>query len=524
MDTKGSPPTHTISLPEQIVTFELSSYEWSQNLLCIALMDKLVLGSVRFPEENENESFEWKQLKEIHHKSRPHSVAFAPDTSLAVVPKNVVIASAGSDYKIHIFQSDLDQNDTVQLLEGHRSYVNHVSWDPDGEYLASCSDDNSCVLWKCKEEYAQGPSFFFGSAVLSAKWHPEESGHLLIAEKCGVVHLYKVQLKTSMLSVETDTNPLSYADWNLNNSAYVAAMARGNVFFWDLKNSSWPIENKPLHDECGHIVKFSPHSENVVASIGKPNATLKVIHMKNKLPQIEAKLLLYGIPRSLSTATMPEQLVTTERASDVLNHPDYFDVHKLFTVEDLFKARVHLGHKEGTLNDNMKGYLYGSRLGHCIIDLDKTVEYLRTALNVAAHIAYRDGIILFFNRNALNAHKVEQTAKECGEFAHTRYWRGGVFTNAKVQFGAVTRLPDLCIFLNTMNNVLDMHTAVRDAAKMNIPTIGIVDTNCNPNLITYPVPGNDDTPAAIELYCKLFKKAILLGKEKRKAHAASEPQ
>uniref|UniRef100_A0A4Y0BVR7 Nucleoporin Nup37 n=1 Tax=Anopheles funestus TaxID=62324 RepID=A0A4Y0BVR7_ANOFN len=294
MDTKGSPPTHTISLPEQIITFELSSYEWSQNLLCIALMDKLVLGSVRFPEENDNESFEWNQLKEIHHKSRPHSVAFAPETSLAVVPKKVIIASAGSDYKIHIFQSDLDQNDTVQLLEGHRSYVNHVSWDPDGEFLASCSDDNSCILWKCKEDYAQGPSFFFGSAVVSAKWHPEESGHLLIAEKCGVVHLYKVHLKTSMLSVETDTNPLSYVDWNLSNSAYVVAMARGNVFFWDLKNSSWPIENKPLHDECGHIVKFSPHSEHVVASIGKPNATLKVIHMKNKLPQIEAKLLLYG--------------------------------------------------------------------------------------------------------------------------------------------------------------------------------------------------------------------------------------
>lgn len=49
MDTKGSPPTHSISLPEQIITFELSSYEWSQNLVCIALMDKLILGSVRFP-------------------------------------------------------------------------------------------------------------------------------------------------------------------------------------------------------------------------------------------------------------------------------------------------------------------------------------------------------------------------------------------------------------------------------------------------------------------------------------------
>lgn len=205
--------------------------------------------------------------------------------------------------------------------------------------------------------------------------------------------------------------------------------------------------------------------------------------------------------------------------NDILKHPDYFGVHRLFTVEDLFKAKIHLGHKEGTLNSNMKGYLFGSRLGHCIIDLDKTAEYLRLALNVTAHVAYRGGVILFFNRNAQTGHIVEKAAMECGEYSHTRFWRGGVFTNSNVQFGAVTRLPDLCIFLNTQNNILEMHTAVKDSAKMSIPTIGIVDTNCNPNLITYPVPGNDDTPSAIELYCKLFKSAILLGKDKMKEDA-----
>lgn len=164
----------------------------------------------------------------------------------------------------------------------------------------------------------------------------------------------------------------------------------------------------------------------------------------------------------------------------------------------------------------MKHFVYGQRLDHIIFDLDKTAVYLRKALNVTAHIAYRDGIIIFFNRGAQNAHLVEQTAIDCGEFSHTRFWRGGAFTNANMQFKAVTRLPDLCIFLNTLNNVMTQHTAVRDAAKMSIPTIGIVDSNCNPNLITYPVPGNDDTPVAIELYCKLFKEAIIRGKTKRK--------
>ena len=67
-----------------------------------------------------------------------------------------------------------------------------------------------------------------------------------------------------------------------------------------------------------------------------------------------------------------------------------------------------------------------------------------------------------------------------------------------------------------MNTVFDQHRAVIDANMMLIPTIGVVDTACDPRLITYPVPGNDDTPCAIELYCKLFKTAIKLGKQKRK--------
>lgn len=56
---------------------------------------------------------------------------------------------------------------------------------------------------------------------------------------------------------------------------------------------------------------------------------------------------------------------------------------------------------------------------------------------------------------------------------------------------------------------------MRDAAKMNIPSIGIVDTNCNPDLVTYVVPGNDDSPASIDFYCRIFKEAILRGKAKR---------
>ncbi|XP_012524121.1 28S ribosomal protein S2, mitochondrial [Monomorium pharaonis] len=200
---------------------------------------------------------------------------------------------------------------------------------------------------------------------------------------------------------------------------------------------------------------------------------------------------------------------------DPLMHPDFFQVHKLFTVKDLYDARVHYGHKETSLNEHMETFIFGSRLGHLIIDLDQTAELLRQALNFIAHIAFRGGIILFISRNPQITHVVDQTAKECKEFSQTRHWRPGLFPNSQNSFKATTRLPDLCIFLGTLDTVMAEHVAVRHAAKMCIPSVGIVDTNCNPNLITYPVPGNDDSPCAIELYCSLFKEAILRGKRAR---------
>lgn len=205
--------------------------------------------------------------------------------------------------------------------------------------------------------------------------------------------------------------------------------------------------------------------------------------------------------------------------TSILLHPDYFEVRKLFDVEDLFHARVHLGHKEGSLDERMKPYIFGSRLGHLVFDLDQTANLLGVALNITAHIAYRDGIILFAGQAPQVANLIERTALEAKEFAHTRKWRLGMLTNSTMMFGALTRLPDLIIIMNTLTSVLEQHPIVNEAAKMAIPVIGIVDTNCNPNLITYPIPGNDDTPCAVELYCSLFKTAILKGKQKRAEHA-----
>lgn len=234
-----------------------------------------------------------------------------------------------------------------------------------------------------------------------------------------------------------------------------------------------------------------------------------------RFPQIfTTKYLSYNkLSTSSNIHTKLAEPIEEPEKDDPLHNPDYFKVHNLFTVKDLFDARIHYGHSEGSLDQRMLPFIYGSRLGYTIFNLDETAKRLRQALNVTAHVSYRGGVILFFLKGAQNSHLVEQMSRECNQYAHTRFWRGGIFTNANKQFGAVTRLPDLCIFLNTMNDVLVQHTAVRDAAKMAIATIGIVDSNCNPNLLTYSVPGNDDTPCAIELYCKLFKEAIKRGRE-----------
>ncbi|NWR57599.1 RT02 protein, partial [Bucorvus abyssinicus] len=202
--------------------------------------------------------------------------------------------------------------------------------------------------------------------------------------------------------------------------------------------------------------------------------------------------------------------------SEPLSHPDFFNVKELFSLKDLFDARVHLGHKKGCRHRFMEPYIFGCRLDQDIVDLDQTMQHLQLALNFTAHIAYRKGIILFVSRKRQFCHLVESTARECGEYAHTRYWQGGLLTNTHIQFGSSVRLPDLLIFLSSLNNVFEPHVAIRDAAKMNIPTVGVVDTNCNPCLITYPIPGNDDSPTAMELYCKLFKMTIIRAKDKRK--------
>lgn len=208
-------------------------------------------------------------------------------------------------------------------------------------------------------------------------------------------------------------------------------------------------------------------------------------------------------------------IISDEDSKDPLQHDDYFNVRHLVTMKDLYSNNAHFGHSEGCRNEYMKPYLFGSRSGTDIFDLEQTVPLFQDALNFTAHIAYRKGVILFVSRSKAMMPFIEKTARDCEEYAHCRYWSPGLFTDMTNRFGQRIRLPELCIFLNTLNSVYETHRGVSDSAKMLIPTVGIVDSNCDPRLVTYPIPANDDTYKAVVYYLKLFETAIKKGKAKR---------
>ena len=115
-------------------------------------------------------------------------------------------------------------------------------------------------------------------------------------------------------------------------------------------------------------------------------------------------------------------------ASNPLECSDFFGVHRLFTVEDLFSARVHLGHASTSVDPRMRDFVFGARFGTSIIDLDQTAVLLRQALNFLSHVTSRGGIVLFCVRQPHLVHMVESAAEECGEYAHCRPWDSKIFT------------------------------------------------------------------------------------------------
>ena len=192
------------------------------------------------------------------------------------------------------------------------------------------------------------------------------------------------------------------------------------------------------------------------------------------------------------------------------NEPDPFGVQEMVTVKDLLEARVHLGHKAGCWTRYVRPYLYGIRNKIHIFNLDITLANLHRALNVVGHVAYQGGIILFVNERPQFEALTQFTARECKEYFVTN-WKPGILTNSFYLLQTM-RMPDLVLFLSVPRS----KTAVKEVLTCGLPMVGVVDSNCNPNFMLYPVPGNDDSLHAVQLYCDLFCEVILRAKMLRK--------
>ncbi|EFN63084.1 Nucleoporin Nup37 [Camponotus floridanus] len=287
-------PTFKRTFPQRIYCVELSPYEWSQHLIAIALSKEIVISTIRFQDEDDTvEDMVLQPIKTFHHDNRTHAIAWSPETSLSVVPKILMFCVAGADFKIRLYNSDLNDTNVYEILEGHKDYTNAISYEPEGELLASVSDDHTCKLWAVKEDQKCVSTFFLTSPGTSVCWHNEESGKLLVAEKNGLIRMYNVRSQQAIMSLDSGAVPLIAADW-APNPLKVASMAAGELLLWDVSRPSRPLEERTLHLEGGLEVKFSHTNENLIASIGWPDNLLKVFNFKSKQVILCGKVKLFG--------------------------------------------------------------------------------------------------------------------------------------------------------------------------------------------------------------------------------------
>ncbi|CAB0035919.1 unnamed protein product [Trichogramma brassicae] len=287
-------PTFKLKFAKQIQCIEWSPYEWSQDLACIALGEEIIVALIKFQEEDDTvEDIIYNPLRIFHHETRVHTIAWSPETSLSVVPRIVSFCVGGADFKIRLYNSDLSENNIVEVLEGHKDYVNCIAYDPDGEVLASVSDDHTCKLWAIKEDQKCILTLPLHTSGMVVRWHAEEIGKLLVGEKNGVIRMYNVRSQQAIMSLDAGTIPMLTADWSLN-PIKVACVASGELIVWDVSRPSRPLETRTVHIEGGTMMKFAPFSEHLIASIGRPDNLLKIINLKSKPVIMCGKVMLFG--------------------------------------------------------------------------------------------------------------------------------------------------------------------------------------------------------------------------------------
>jgi small subunit ribosomal protein S2 len=220
-----------------------------------------------------------------------------------------------------------------------------------------------------------------------------------------------------------------------------------------------------------------------------------------------------------------------------------------FSMRGLLEAGAHFGHQSHRWNPKMAPFIFGERNNIHIIDLAQTVPLLHQALKAVSDTVARGGRVLFVGTKRQAQDSIADAARRSAQYYVNSRWLGGMLTNWKTISGSIQRLrkldemlgsgatgltkkerlmisrerdklekalggikdmggtPDLIFVIDTNKEQL----AIQEAARLHIPVAAILDTNCDPDGITYPVPGNDDAGRAITLYCDLIARAAIDG-------------
>jgi len=223
------------------------------------------------------------------------------------------------------------------------------------------------------------------------------------------------------------------------------------------------------------------------------------------------------------------------------------------SLRDLLEAGVHFGHQTGRWNPKMRQYIYGSKDGVHIIDLQETAKGLITAVNFISSTVSSGGSVLFVGTKRAAREIISEEAERSGMFFVNHRWLGGTLTNWRTVKKSIERLVKLekardegrfelltkkeALELNREITKMDRnlggiktmrglpaaifvidpkkeHLAIKEANKLKIPVVALCDTNCDPSGIDYVIPGNDDAIKAVRLFASVIADAVLEGRNK----------
>jgi small subunit ribosomal protein S2 len=233
------------------------------------------------------------------------------------------------------------------------------------------------------------------------------------------------------------------------------------------------------------------------------------------------------------------------------------------SMRELLEAGIHFGHQTRRWHPKMKPYIFGQRNGIYIIDLQLTLRQVYKAYGLVRETVANGGNVLFVGTKKQAQEPVQQQAERCGMYYVNNRWLGGTLTNFQTVKGSIQELNNLqeleksdkieryskkerVVFkkraeklaknltgIQRMPNLPSVvfiadakreNIAVREAKRLGIPSIGIVDTNCDPDVVDLPIPGNDDAIRSINLFCTIMADAVLEGRMRAEKLRAEEAE